>query len=277
MAAMSWIVSQWGYLILSAVLLPAVLVGAGLSGVPARRRKAARVIQRLGGRVEWLSESPQWLQSMAGGRLLPVVGEIHDVFLEGTAIDDDALARLAHLRNGLLRVRELFLTDAHVTDVGLANIRDFSSLEGLTLSGVPAGDESLAHLANMDRLETLSLIRTRVTDAGLERLKAVPTLQRLSLSGTSITDAGLAHLARLPQLRMLYLDDTAIGNDGLAHLQKLHTLELLSIKNTDVTNPGLRHLELLPRLRWLYVAGVRVSPAAIDALKRAHPHLTVTV
>lgn len=84
-------------------------------------------------------------------------------------VDDDALLRFQHLTG----LRELYLSNAQVTDQGLA---------------------SLAPLAHLQRI---SIYHTPVTNDALTSLALLPTLRWLTCSGTQITEEGLKQFRKI--------------------------------------------------------------------------------
>jgi hypothetical protein len=81
-------------------------------------------------------------------------------------------------------------------------------------SPLKPGDDDLAPLARLPRLNSLVLFRTPVTDAGLAHLAKIGGLESLDLHGTKITDAGLVHLEHLTRLKHLDLSGTQVTDAG---------------------------------------------------------------
>lgn len=87
-----------------------------------------------------------------------------------------------------------------VTDAGLEQIADLTSLLHLDLSYSPVTDMGLRHLAGMKQLQSLDLAKTKVTNACVKELMALPNLRRLNIYSTSITRNGRAEFAKaIPQ------------------------------------------------------------------------------
>lgn len=82
------------------------------------------------------------------------------------------------------------------------------------------GDNDLASLAQLPKLQNLFLGRTRTSDAGLEHLAALSELKTLSLNGTQVTDAGLQSLTGLKNLKMLNLQETRVTVAGAKRLRQ---------------------------------------------------------
>ena len=82
---------------------------------------------------------------------------------------------------------DLKLSD--VTDTGLENLKEFTKLQSLNLTGTKVSDAGLEHLKGLTQLQSLYLRETKVTD--VERLKGLSQLQELNLWGTQVNDARL--------------------------------------------------------------------------------------
>ncbi len=65
------------------------------------------------------------------------------------------------------------------------------------LGRTKTGDDDLARLEGLTRLEELNLGNTSITDAGLEHLKALKNLKMLSLVGTRVSSLGVKALQRI--------------------------------------------------------------------------------
>ena len=86
---------------------------------------------------------------------------------------------------------ELYLTDAKVTDAGLAHIKGLARLQILRLGrsgfhkrepGVGVTDTGLECVSGLAGLRELDLGLTPVTDEGLKHLKGLASLQKLDCS-----------------------------------------------------------------------------------------------
>lgn len=159
---------------------------------------AIQEIERLEGRIEYVSTAPDWLVDMGG-----------DVWLRKVGIE-------------LERVRavSLSLSGGQVTDDTMQHIGNFSNLELLDLRYSEFTDAGLVHLANLTNLEELELNDTDITDAGLVHLANLSNLEQLYLLDTEITDDGLGHLANLANLDVLSLRRTKVTDEGVRLLQE---------------------------------------------------------
>jgi hypothetical protein len=72
-------------------------------------------------------------------------------------------------------MHSLGLSNTHVTDAGLEQIKGLSRLRWLALDQTEVTDEGIAHLGGLPILAELSLNETRVTAEGVSKLqKALP-------------------------------------------------------------------------------------------------------
>ncbi len=190
----------------------------------------------------------------------------------GLALTQTNLAPLRDLQPHDLDL--LSLAEQAIDDTALAQIAHLN-LRRLVLERTPISDAGIAHLATLTELTTLLLAYTRIGDAGLARLAALPNLQTLDLSHTAITNAGLAHLRALPNLQTLLLADTRVGDAGLAHLQSLTRLTTLDLSHTAITDAGLDELRALALLQDLGIADTAITATGWKNLRGALPRCTL--
>ena len=171
------------------------------------------------------------------------------------------------------------------------NGRKLVALAAILLAGCSEGPPSKAELdaiSAMQRLQgqvktnaeghavSLILAGADVHDAELVPVADLRDLKFLSLEGTPISDAGVAHLAKLADLQSLSLAQTKVTDAGLVHLAGLSSLENLDLKGLAITDRGLAALAPVASLRRVYVSRGGPTPAGIDAIESANPHLHVT-
>jgi hypothetical protein len=170
-------------------------------------------------------------------------GTAYCIRVKETATDRDVEGLAAAAGFGAIEAVN-FAWCEHLTDAGLAHVRELTSLRNLDLMGCKRVTfAGMVHLAKMSELTHLSLRWCAlVTDVGLQVMRRLPALQALDLMGCSrITDAGLLQLKVLSQLRHLNLRWCELITDaGLAHLKGLTQLRYLNLWNcTAVTDAGV--------------------------------------
>lgn len=172
----------------------AILVGAALwIGVPIYGQlRALSVIERRGGWYMSNWKGPDWLCRALGTTWNDRLGDVTDVFLDGTECMDADLARIATLES----VERLSLDKTRITDAGLIHLQNMKNLQSLSLDGTDVTDSGLLYLRKLEHLRSLDVNRTKVTDTGIDGLKNLPELHSLSVWETSVTDAGAVKLKR---------------------------------------------------------------------------------
>ena len=121
---------------------------------------------------------------------------------------------------GLPRLRYLHLSNARITDRGLAVLGALEAIDGLSLQGNAFTDEGLAALKSATQLKQLilGLGESEITDAGLVHLRGLANLEVLGLQRTGVTDEGLIHLRGLKNLKTLWVSNTQVTEEGKAKL-----------------------------------------------------------
>ncbi|HVX13664.1 MAG TPA: leucine-rich repeat domain-containing protein [Pirellulales bacterium] len=124
----------------------------------------------------------------------------------------------------------------------------FDEIIEVNLADTRITDEGLAQLQELSSLESLYLDNTKVTDAGLVHVRRLASLQELRVGNTEVTDVGVPHLLGLTSLRVLNLDNTQITDAGLARLQGIKSLNYLTLNGTKITPEGAgKFFKALPR------------------------------
>ena len=286
------------------VLVLAIGVGLGWIVHRARtQRLAVAAIERAGGKVEydweWTDFTtspppppakpwPRWLVDAVG---IDYLADIVSVQFNG-AIEsprpptNDLMREVGRL--GRLKSLSLSFCD-EVTDAGLANLGDLSSLRELVIMSHSISDAGLASLRNLD-LKRLRLADCPVTAAGLVHLKGMSHLEELDLNFTRvdtieplrhltglkelglgccpISDAGIAPVAGLTNLTTLILGETPIGDAGVAHLRGLTGLAYLYLEGTRITDASLSDLLALPNLDDLHLDRTAIDDDGLAHLGR---------
>jgi hypothetical protein len=279
-----------------------------------------RKIKAAGGTVQFEAGNPKWLRELVGKDLQHGLGPIVAVELSPWP----GRERIVHEVAADLRDRpsimglQMDLTDVELgrlncpqldaielyestTDAGLAELKRFPQLTGVTLNGCRITDEGLDHLRQLKDLKRIELWDCfDITDVGISRLWQVPTLKSVSLRNfPRITDASLDRIGKLGRLLELRLDRCPLLTDeGLAGLKE-SPLQYLIISNcSGITGSGLRLLKdnalksvtfygpvysdkLVPCLESLeHTARIELYKTSVtkpgaDQLRRALPHCDV--
>ena len=110
-------------------------------------------------------------------------------------------------------VVKIDLRKSRATDNDLASVRQFASLDRLTLPP-SITDAGLRQLEGLPNLTSLDLQNTQVTDQGLVVLKTMPKLAQVYLHGSKVTPEGEKALqAALPQLTIERFPVAPLGPD----------------------------------------------------------------
>ncbi|HEV3339742.1 MAG TPA: hypothetical protein VG125_05280 [Pirellulales bacterium] len=172
---------------------------------------------------------------------------------------------------------------AHARELAAKNIRPII----LAVEGVEVGDQELASLRGLLRLDALCLRLTRVTDLGLAALLQFNELATIDLTGAPVSDAGLAYLARLPRLRAIDLSYTDVTAAGIIRLADFPALQAVSLDPSQITDEVILGLKRIPGLKHLAINGdfglwgkkyraARTFEAFINQLRAHLPQIDVS-
>jgi hypothetical protein len=153
----------------------------------------------------------------------------------------------------------------------------FDSITRLNIDNKQITDTDLEQIKNFSRLQWLWLSGTQVTDAGLKHVGSMSSLEQLDLGSTGITDSGLANLKGLTALEAIYLVNTRITDEGVKHLRGLPKLRLLNLEGTRLTDAGLQYLGEWPDLFRVTLLHTQVTDAGVEKFRRAHPECDILV
>lgn len=162
----------------------------------------------------------------------------------------------------LTGLRILTLSSTGITDEGLEHLRSLRSLRALELTQASISNRGLAVLMDLPALEYLSL-NTGVTDAGLRQMAQLSNLRWLSIAGGRMWGPGLAELAKLPRLERLCFWGARGGGQitdrHIKYLEGLTQLKGLTLWGVDaLTDASLASIAKLENLEELYF--IRASP-----------------
>jgi Leucine-rich repeat (LRR) protein len=198
------------------------------------------------------------------------------------------------------RIREVNANrNDQITATDLAHVAKFSELTDLSLESTVIGDDALALISNLTKIEWLNLYRTKVSDAGLVYLSGFSQLQQLPVGETQVTDAGLSALVNLKKLhylglrgnrisdrgaiilqdftslKSLHLGSTAVTDAAIDSLIKLTDLEALWLHDCAITDVGLRKLAKFKSLKKLYIQRTKTTAAEVEFLREALPECRI--
>ena len=183
-------------------------------------------------------------------------------------LTDVGVARLATY-DGLTR---LVLNGVSVTSAGLSRLELSRSLKVLDLSSTSITDHASTNLSRLVGLTELSLADTEFSDRGLARLEGLEKLESLDLAGLAITANGLtAALPRFTALRHVNLAETWIVNADLRVLGTVKNLDSLSLRDTVISDRGVPAILALKSLKKLWIERTRISEMGLQKLKKGLP------
>ena len=142
--------------------------------------------------------------------------EITHLYLNGTQISDEGLAKLASLQH----LNDLDLGYTTLTGAGFAKVK-FTSLKKLTLRGCEQLTvDGFQQIVKCQNLEKLDLVESNIDDSFLQEIAKLPKLKTLWVDHTKVTNAGLPYLNGMTQLKLLEIRGTAITREGMLQLWK---------------------------------------------------------
>jgi hypothetical protein len=101
------------------------------------------------------------------------------------------------------QLRRLYLAGCGLSDAGLELLKPLSNLVWLDISDNPhVTDKGMASLKELERLQALFLAKTSITDKGLTELKGLDGLRQLNVVATKVSgDAAEKFADEMPNLR----------------------------------------------------------------------------
>lgn len=212
---------------------------------------------------------------------LPALTELEELNLGGTRISGtnlNFLKLLPKLRKltfkGIQRRNAGACWTPTLTDLDMDTISMLAGLEELNLgvgvslgrTGVPVGGGNCRVTGGI-----------QITDLGLAKLAKLKKLRMLDVSGAKLSAAGLEVLRGLPQLERLSLwNCTALDDSASATLAAIPKLANLDLSYTSVGDATLQRLATLPSMKYLYLTDTKVTPAAVEALRKQKPAFFVS-
>ncbi|WP_345682305.1 redoxin domain-containing protein [Novipirellula caenicola] len=214
---------------------------------------------------------------------------LHSIGLDHTGVTDAGLETLS--RSSSLRAIHAGFTQ--VTDSGIANLASLGNLRTLNLyAGDPEfrgdaphpsiTDVGLAQLKQFPNLEELDVTGSEITGSGLERLALdCPKLRRLVVSHCGLSPDELRHIGLFKQLEQFRCYGTALEDSVVKQFGALTNLRQLA-GELQVSNEGIEALSALPNLEEMVISGkcddsCMASVAAMPCLRDltvAHTRIT---
>jgi len=127
------------------------------------------------------------------------------------SVNDEALRWLSKMTS----LETLYLYNTEVTGSGLKSLKG-APLLYLELSHSPVTNKGLAEVGDLTSLEYLGLKSTAVSDSGMRHLSTLRSLRELRLTNTEVTDAGLEELSHIGSLEAILLGGTRVTAEGVA-------------------------------------------------------------
>jgi Leucine-rich repeat (LRR) protein len=170
---------------------------------------------------------------------------------------------------------KLRILGSSIDDAGMKELRGLKELQEFA-GGYRLTDAGLADLAELTTLTQLDLSYTKITDASLPVLKRLVNLESLDLSNTKIKGVGIGDWKDLKHLRRLTLNNTRIGDAAAKEIAEITSLMALHLTNTKITDEALGYFARLKDLGYLDVGETEVTHAAMGELKKVLPHLEIS-
>jgi hypothetical protein len=156
----------------------------------------------------------------------------------------------------------------------IAKLKGCTSLARLYIHDINLGNDELAWLSSLTKLEALSLQRTGIKGNVLKNL-AAGDLTVLNLSGNEIVDDDMAQIARLKNLEVLALADTKITGAGIAKLEGMKRLNEFNIMRCTIHDRDMEPFLSMPNLRIVYAEGCSLTDMGIQNVVSRFPMLAI--
>jgi hypothetical protein len=153
------------------------------------------------------------------------------------------------------KLSSLDLINSKITGEGLRSIKKLTNLTHLNLyrCNNVRENESVKHLAELTRLESLSLTYTGLKKEGFKHLEKLPSLSSLFVG--EIMDEDLEPIGKIANLRELSIADSHFTGSGLQYLTKLSNFQALDLRRcSDITNDNLNYIMQIKNFNYLHIA-----------------------
>jgi len=162
--------------------------------------------------------------------------------------------------------------DNPATDLApLALVADLSKVKTLMLQSTQVDNDSLKHVARINRLKTLYMFNVEnISDEGVTHLAGSKNLESILLTNASITDDSLETFATMPNLKELTLQFNRFSDNGIKHLLPLkNKLETLAVCGPEIrreSNWTLKDIQNLPKDYWDPLPPNDITDATLEFL-----------
>ncbi len=187
--------------------------------------------------------------------------DLYMVSLAYTPADDTCMPYLAHLTG----LKALSLRNTEITDKGLAYIKNFKSLEYLTLPKRIRA-EGLKTVAELKSLKKLYFAETNITTTGAAQIGKLTALEEFALWDGRINEAGFQYLAGLKNLEHLFFCRVQLGSTAITNISKIAFLRSLDLRSCDITDKDLEKLSQLTKLENLNLIRAKITDQALASL-----------
>ncbi len=227
-----------------------------------------------GARLDKKTIGPVWLKYLLGRRLGYLLDRPESVTF--VQVGDDDLARAGML----LSLEQVSVVGdqtrpSHVTEAGLAHLRNLKTLRTLGLRNTPMSDAAMAQISQLQSLEYLGFMHAQLTDSGLAQLGRLKRLRHLGLYLCSrYTGAGLSFLKDLPQLESLLLYGQEITDQAAVNIAGAKNVRTLDLRDTAITDEGLRHLAGLTKVEILFLFPVSTDVKDGQIVRSTEPRIS---
>ncbi|HEY9754966.1 MAG TPA: hypothetical protein V6C97_07395 [Oculatellaceae cyanobacterium] len=159
------------------------------------------------------------------------------LWLTGTDLSDQALEAISSIPS----LSHLILKKTSITDGGIVHLKGLSALQTLNVPS-QISDAGLKNIGELSSLTRLDVSYTSITNAGIKYLVPMDSLSELYLNDTKLTDGVFEHLKEMPSLKTVFLSGTKITDAGLVMIEGSQNLEHLELRDTSASEAGLTRL-----------------------------------
>ncbi len=161
------------------------------------------------------------------------------------------------------KLQQFTFSGTNITEKGAAEIGKLTNLLGL-IGNSQFNDDSLAHLGNMQWLNSLTLdgklaqagvlksTMGNIQGPGLKHLAALKNLRQVVLRSQPLNDDSMKNFPSLPNLVSLEFTEIQIGDATMESLAGNRVLNLLKVEGTLVTGQSLKYIATMPKLQHLF-------------------------